>query len=227
MRLASSLILALLAGVGHAQENPEPVEQPPAAADPKPALEYYFAFAAASSPDSLQQVLQAYTSSDAVLLLLSVSAGVEVPADVLTKPVLVVGDATTPGTRLHQQGSDSFLVIEPHTQGVDEGQLHRVRRDARASRWSIGFAHRYEPLQYPRMDITLFHDDPVDIFITTESSLLLGGPTVKMPYGHTLLFGPNVEEGNVLQFFGVSESGISPYNPEVPAEVEGEPAPLP
>ena len=77
------------------------------------------------------------------------------------------------------------------------------------------------------MDITLFHDDPVDIFITTESSLLLGGPTVKMPYGHTLLFGPNVEEGNVLQFFGVSESGISPYNPEVPAEVESESPALP
>lgn len=230
MRQISKLVLPvtllLVAWVGLAQEQATPPDAP-VVANAQPAPEYYFALAMATSPDAVQQALQVYADSKASLLLLAVAEGVEVNTDALAKPVLPVGSTNAPGTRLHQQRTDSFLIIEPHAQGVDAGQLQRIRREVRASRWSIAITKRYEPLQDPRMDLVLFHDDPVDIFITTESSLLLGAPVTKMPYGHTLLIGPNPEKESLLQFFGVSESGISPYNPEVTTEVDSESAALP
>lgn len=225
-KLLVPVMLLLVALVVQAQEQATPPETP-VVATTQPAPEYYFALATATTPDAAQQALQAYADSKASLLLLAVAEGVEVNTETVAKPVLLFGGTIAQGTRMHQQGNDSFLVIEPHAQGVDAGQLQRIRREVRASRWTIGITRQYEPLQDPRMDLLLFHDDPVDVFITTESSLLMGAPVTKMLYGHTLLFGPNPEAEGLLQFFGVSESGISPYNPEVAAEVESESAALP
>ncbi|OQB27423.1 MAG: hypothetical protein BWY09_03190 [Candidatus Hydrogenedentes bacterium ADurb.Bin179] len=45
------------------------------------------------------------------------------------------------------------------------GLLHLYRRQLRASRWSIGFTHRYDVSMGMRAQLSLFVDDPLDYLV--------------------------------------------------------------
>ncbi len=56
-----------------------------------------------------------------------------------------------------------FLVAD--ALGPQDGALHRLRREIRSARWSIGFTHRYDLTMGMRAQMTLFVDDPLDYLI--------------------------------------------------------------
>ncbi|MEA3364849.1 MAG: metallophosphoesterase [Candidatus Hydrogenedentes bacterium] len=67
-----------------------------------------------------------------------------------------------------QYGPDGFLVFDTKdfimADNLDAqvGELQRLRRAIKPSRWSIGVTHRYEPSMSMRSQLVLFVDDPLD-----------------------------------------------------------------
>ena len=68
-----------------------------------------------------------------------------------------------------QYGPDGFLVFDTKdfvtADNLDAqvGELQRLRRTIKPSRWSIGVTHRYEPSMSMRSQLVLFVDDPLDV----------------------------------------------------------------
>ena len=76
-----------------------------------------------------------------------------------------------PLTYVFQFGLDGYLGFDTKDLliadglGPQDGALHRLRREIRASRWSIGFTHRYDLTMGMRAQLTLFVDDPLDYLL--------------------------------------------------------------
>jgi hypothetical protein len=49
--------------------------------------------------------------------------------------------------------------------GGQDADLQRMRREIKASRWSIGISHRYDPSMGMRAQLALFVDDPLDFLL--------------------------------------------------------------
>jgi predicted phosphodiesterase len=62
-------------------------------------------------------------------------------------------------------GFDTKDFVVADDLGAQPAELQRLRRDIKPARWSIGFAHRYEPDMGMRAQLTLFVDDPLDHLI--------------------------------------------------------------
>lgn len=76
-----------------------------------------------------------------------------------------------PSTYTFTFGSDGYLAFDTKDFLIaDEmdgqnGLLHLYRRQLRASRWSIGFTHRYDVSMGMRAQLSLFVDDPLDYLV--------------------------------------------------------------
>ena len=70
-----------------------------------------------------------------------------------------------------QYGVDGYLVFDTKDFVIADdldaqvGELQRLRRAMKPSRWSIGMTHRYDPSMSMRSQLVLFVDDPLDYLI--------------------------------------------------------------
>ncbi|HDP33848.1 MAG TPA: metallophosphoesterase [Candidatus Hydrogenedentes bacterium] len=76
-----------------------------------------------------------------------------------------------PRTYVFQFGVDGYLGYDTKDfliadeLGPQDGLLHYYRRQIRASRWSVGFTHRYDLMMGMRAQLILFVDDPLDYLL--------------------------------------------------------------
>lgn len=228
IRSALPIALALLPAFGaFSQEAGAPAGE--ASSPPPPAHDYLLAFATPATPEALAVVLSEYVQSDASLLLLAPQATAGFTAEQLKgieKPVLAAPFYCEDEPIQAVKGSEHFLALCGSPSGAGAAQLHEARRAHRASRWSVGLAIQHEPMDDLRLTLALFADDPLDYLFVAQSSVLLGAPAAKHPFGRTVVYGPAPPEAPALQFFAVAESGITPYTPPA-AEGNIEAAPEP
>ncbi len=73
------------------------------------------------------------------------------------------------------------------------GELQRLRRSIKASRWAVGFSYQYNPRMGMRAQIALFVDNPLDFLLLTHAPEKQPG---KVPWGTSgYLTTPEVSEG--------------------------------
>ena len=82
------------------------------------------------------------------------------------------------------------------------GAEHRLRRQIRPARWSIGFTHRYDVNMNMRSQLTLFVDDPLDVLITGAATR---AEQSTVPWGLTERI---ATVGTGLHLIEVSERGV-------------------
>jgi hypothetical protein len=76
-----------------------------------------------------------------------------------------------PLTYVFQFGRDGYLgfdtkdYLTADERTVQDGLLQVYRRAIKASRWAVGFSHRYEPGMDMRSQLVLFVDDPLDFML--------------------------------------------------------------
>lgn len=112
-------------------------------------------------------------------------------------------------------GKDGYLafdtkdyLIADEMSGQD-GLLHFYRRQIRASRWSIGFTHRYEVSMGLRAQITLFVDDPLDYLLYGHVHREAGEQD-GIPWGNTrAIITPAAIDGK-FRFLQVDGNGVHP-----------------
>jgi predicted phosphodiesterase len=98
-----------------------------------------------------------------------------------------------------------FLIVDE--MGEQNGFLQYYRRKVRASRWSIGFTHRYDLTMGFRAQIILFIDDPLDFLIYghyhREAENQEG-----IPWGNTpIIMTPAAKDG-MLRFLNINAQGV-------------------
>jgi hypothetical protein len=200
IRLALGLacLFTTMAFAQVADEAPA-VEAPPAALP-----SYQFAVAAVSTQEETAQALTAYSASPAELLFLLADSPVDTAA--ASKRVVVLAPDTK--DLAIEQREDTFLLLRPDPTGAFAGAAQTARRAHRASRWSIGIAHKFTPFADPRLDLVLERDDPLDVMIVKESTLATEG--ARAPLGPTRVFSLAAHAAGALALFEVSESGVTP-----------------
>lgn len=137
---------------------------------------YRLALVAGGTPGHLDDAMAAAGTAEALALVYIGPAG-ESDADayreILAKaplPVLVTSvgrRADLPYPFANTIGEDALLFHDPRVSrlGQADGDLHRLRRATRASRWSIAVWPFYDPFVGRRAQLILFADDPVDLFV--------------------------------------------------------------
>jgi len=113
-----------------------------------------------------------------------------------------------------QYGPDGFLVfdtkdfITADNLDAQVGELQRLRRAIKPSRWSIGVTHRYEPSMSMRSQLVLFVDDPLD-------GLLFGhwhreSEVKSVPWGTTPIVVTPAAVDGAWRLILVTQTGIHP-----------------
>jgi len=135
---------------------------------------YRLAFAAGDSSADIAGVLAAAESAEVLALVFIADGGdTDAYSQIFTEaplPVIVTGvgrPVDTPFPFATAIGQDTLLFHDPRVTrlGAADGDLHRLRRATRASRWSIAVWPLYDPFLGRRAQLILFSDDPVDLFV--------------------------------------------------------------
>ena len=98
-----------------------------------------------------------------------------------------------------------FLIADE--MGLQDGRLHYLRRTIRASRWSIGFTHRYDVTMGMRAQLTLFVDDPLDYLLYGHYHREAGDQD-GIPWGGTHAIMTPAAINGTLRFVGVDANGM-------------------
>ena len=135
---------------------------------------YRIAFVSGHEPAGLVQAATAAVEAEALGLVFigadADAAPYRAAARETTLPVWVtgVGDRSEwPFAFAAAIGQDTLLFHDPRVTklGAGSGELHRLRRATRASRWTIAVSPHYDPYIGIRNQLILFADDPVDMFV--------------------------------------------------------------
>lgn len=112
-------------------------------------------------------------------------------------------------------GKDGYLAFDTKDYLIaneltgQDGLLHFYRRQIRASRWSIGFTHRYDVTMGIRAQITLFVDDPLDYLVYGHIHRE-AGERDGIPWGSTrAIITPAAIDG-VFRVLRVDANGVHP-----------------
>lgn len=112
-------------------------------------------------------------------------------------------------------GEDGFLCFDTKGSGAGDelgaevGALQRLRRGIKASRWSIGFTHRYGPELGMRSQLVLFSDNPLDCLIVSHGPLNKAGEGIT-GWGKTRVRGTPTGSEGALRLFEIAPSGLQP-----------------
>jgi hypothetical protein len=108
-------------------------------------------------------------------------------------------------------GQDGFLNLGGGLPASDPGTLsragtaHRLRRELRGSRWSVGITSRYGLDWDMRAQLALFADDPLDYLAAGVVSPALGD---RVPWGTARILPPaEIPRGTIL-ILDVNEAGV-------------------
>ena len=104
--------------------------------------------------------------------------------------------------------------------GAQDSDLQIFRRAVKASRWSVGLTHRYEPEMGLRAQIVLFVDDPLDHLIFGHWHRVNTDAERAVPWGTTPMTVTPAAFDGMLRFFDMTESGIKPREPQKAAPTE-------
>lgn len=96
-------------------------------------------------------------------------------------------------------GKDAYLAFDA---GGAPAAEHRLRRQVRPARWSIGFTPRYDATMNMRSQLTLFVDDPLDVLITGAATR---AEQSTIPWGLTDRI---ATVGSGIRLIEVSERGV-------------------
>ncbi|MDP7638253.1 MAG: metallophosphoesterase [Candidatus Hydrogenedentes bacterium] len=90
-------------------------------------------------------------------------------------------------------GPDGYLAFDSKDYVVadglrtEEAELQRLRRSIKASRWSIGFTHRYEPSMGILAQLILFVETPLDFLVFGHWHRENGSEEIAVPWGNTVM----------------------------------------
>lgn len=127
-----------------------------------------------------------------------------------------------PEAYMFRFGQDGYLVFDTKDAvtapelGSQDGDLYRFRRAIKPCRWSIGASHRYEPDMGMRAQITLFVDDPLDLFLAGHTHR---AAETTVPWGATRLVITPAAVNGALRLIYVSDrlavnaGGLLPAKP--------------
>lgn len=94
--------------------------------------------------------------------------------------------------------------------GRQSGDLQRLRRVLKPSRWSVGFTHRYEPDMGMRSQLVLFIDNPLDYLLMGHWHRQNKPDEIIVPWGETpTLVTPAAVDG-IMRFIDMDELGLHP-----------------
>lgn len=112
-------------------------------------------------------------------------------------------------------GKDGYMAIDTSRHGIGEsldnapGRLQIQRRAIKASRWSIGFTHRYDAMDM-RNQIVLYVDNPLDFLVSGQSTPDTPDAITTSPWGPTRIATASPLRGRGMTLFTVSSQGVTP-----------------
>lgn len=180
---------------------------------------------AAASSDSLRKALRTANESGAAFVLITApfaktdtreslqlfSDALDestVPTFVCPQQIAQNGDLYTAffGTTPYafRFGKDAYLAFDASHRSLSDApaEEHRLRRQFRPARWSIGFTPRYDATMNMRSQLTLFVDDPLDVLITGAATR---AEQSTIPWGLTDRI---ATVGSGIRLIEVSERGV-------------------
>lgn len=104
--------------------------------------------------------------------------------------------------------------------GPQAGALETLRRSIKAARWSIGFSHRYEPLQGMRSQLSLFVDNPLDYLLFGHWHRENTEEEKGVPWGRTRISVVPAGINGAFRLVDVTPAGLRfrPVEPAVPID---------
>lgn len=118
-----------------------------------------------------------------------------------------------PMTYAFRFGDDGYLAFDTKDflvadeMGLQDGLLHYYRRQIRASRWSVGFTHRYDVTMGMRAQLTVFVDDPLDYLLYGHYHRE-AGPQDGVPWGYTESILTPAAINGIFRMIGVDGRGL-------------------
>lgn len=106
-------------------------------------------------------------------------------------PIVVPAHSDQPYAQLFRVKHDAFLFLhQPVAGGFEDftdfpAKLHRLRRDTKAARWSIGVTPKYEITMDVRTQLVLFADDPIHALLTMDPRTDEEEPLFVLPWKNT------------------------------------------
>ncbi len=126
-------------------------------------------------------------------------------------------------------GRDGYLLFDTKdfrvadTLGNQDGLLEIYRQALKPARWSIGVAHRYEPMMGIRSQLTLFVDNPLDYMLYGHTHREPRSNEGKVRWGTTeLIMTPAAIDGR-MRLIDVSAQGLRPRPTTQVIEVQHKP----
>lgn len=104
--------------------------------------------------------------------------------------------------------------------GPQAGALESLRRGIKAARWSIGFSHRYEPLQGMRSQLALFVDNPLDYLLFGHWHRENTEEEKGVPWGRTRISVVPAGINGAFRLIDVTPAGLRfrPVEPLIPVD---------
>ena len=115
-----------------------------------------------------------------------------------------------------QFGEDGYLSFDTKDYntasgvGVQDGNLQRLRRQLKPSRWCIGLTHRYEAMMGMRSQLTLFVDNPLDFLFFGHLHYENTADEPAVPWGTTPITVVPAAVNGSMRLIAITELGIKP-----------------
>lgn len=113
-------------------------------------------------------------------------------------------------------GKDGYLSFDTKDYltadelGPQDGDLERLRRQLKPSRWSIGFSHRYEASQGMRGQIALYVDNPLDYLLFGHWHRENSKEQQTVPWGPTRITVVPAAINGAIRLIDVTAKGLLP-----------------